>query len=263
MMKADARRQKILTFLATKGTVEIKNLVKELEASHVTIRHDLSVLEEAGKLERFSGGAALPSLIKNVQNEKSNWDSELAVKQRYKINDVAKLDIAKKAAEMVSKNATIIIDSGSTTHLLAKQLAQKGNLTIITNNLAAATTLAGVTSITLAICGGVYRSVSQSIHGNKAEEFFSEVCADIAFIGADGLDPLKGSTTFNEGYRVTQVIAECAKSVVMLADSSKLKRAGFNQVLLPEQIKILITDKNIPEEVIKRFEDNGTQVVLA
>ncbi|WP_234497683.1 DeoR/GlpR family DNA-binding transcription regulator [Vibrio maritimus] len=260
-MNVTLRRKKILDLLCAQGTVEVKALAKELNTSHVTVRNDLTSLEKEGKLERFFGGAALPTMMRMPAASQSGLDRELAVNQRYQINDEAKRKIAAKAAEMVASNSTIIIDSGSTTHLLAQALADSGNVTVITNNLAAASTLAGIGSVTLAISGGVYRNVSQSIHGHKAEEFFDGVYADIAFIGADGLDPEKGVTTFNEGYNVTQMMAKCAKTVVILADSSKLSRSGFNQVLLPEQLDMLITDTGISNDDMTHFRAQGIHVI--
>ncbi|RJX67149.1 DeoR/GlpR transcriptional regulator [Vibrio sinensis] len=261
-MNIRSRRDKIIQLLSEQGSVEVKDLASRLATSLVTVRSDLSSLEKEGKLQRFFGGAKLPDTTHTLKDKNQKFDFELDVSQRYKINDTAKTRIARKAAEMVPSNATVIIDSGSTTHLLARELAKKGNLTVITNNLAAASSLVCVNSITLALSGGIYRSVSQSIHGQKAEQFFDGIYADIAFIGADGLDPERGITTFNEGYNVTQVMAQCAKLIFILADSSKLSRSGFNEVLAPEQLQTIITDSEIPQSVIDRFEEKGISVIV-
>lgn len=68
-------------------------------------------------------------------------------------------------------------------------------------------------------------------------------------------------TTFNEGYNVTQMMAKCAKTVVILADSSKLSRSGFNQVLLPEQLDMLITDTGISNDDMTHFRAQGIHVI--
>lgn len=258
-MRATLRREQILKELLRSGNVHVNALAEQFSTSPVTIRNDLATLEKSGKVERFFGGAMLTERVHNSRSQ----SEEIAVNHRYNLNDTAKSSIACSAASLVTNHSTIIIDSGSTTHLLAKELVSKTHLTVITNNLAAASTLANVNSVTLAICGGLYRPVSQSIHGQKAEAFFNGVCADIAFIGADGLDPDKGITTFNEGYHVSQKMAQSAKKVVILADSSKLARAGFNQVLLPDDIDCLITDKAMSNQDIQRFQNNNIEVILA
>ena len=259
-MNIELRRKKIIDLLSAHGSIEVKNHAQELNTSLVTVRSDLSNLEKEGKLQRFFGGAKLPSSTGEVQHQSRN--QEIEVNMRHQMNDIAKERIAKRAASLVKEYSSIIIDSGSTTHKLSLELAKKGNLTVITNNLTAASSLIDISTVTLVICGGVYRTVSQSIHGQKAEQFFDGIYADIAFIGADGLDPSKGITTFNEGYNITQKMVECAKSIVVLADSSKLSRSGFNQVLPTEKLQTLIIDSGVSDDVVEEFEAKGIEVIV-
>ncbi|PJC86788.1 transcriptional regulator [Vibrio sp. HA2012] len=260
------RRQKILEQLESHGTVEVKNLATLLDASEVTVRADLRTLEQEGKLIRFFGGAQLPESSKQTVMTAEppvsrELKDEVSISSRYSINSDEKVRIAKRAAELVPANATIILDSGSTTHLVAEELTLRGNITAITNNLSAAIALSDSPNTTLVICGGVYRPKTQSMHGQKAEQCLDGVSADFLFIGADGLDPKRGITTFNEGYNISRVMANCATKIVAVVDSSKFTRAGFNQVLDIEQIDILITDTGIQPETKTQFQQAGLQVI--
>lgn len=262
------RRQMILQQLTTQGTVEVKALATMLNASEVTVRADLRTLEQEGKLIRFFGGAQLPDVpaLTEPTNPASeivgdNKD-ELSINRRYDINSDEKIRIAKRAASMVPVNSTVILDSGSTTHLVAEELAIKGALTCITNNLSAAIALSDAPDTTLVVCGGVYRAKTQSMHGMKAEQCLDGVSADILFIGADGMDPERGITTFNEGFNISRVMANCANEIIAVVDSSKFKRAGFNQVLSITQITKLITDSGISQPLQEQFIQAGIDVIV-
>lgn len=260
------RRQKILEQLETDGTVEVKTLADLFDSSEVTIRADLRALEKEGKLVRFFGGAQLPAerLIERKDESQASEEikDELAINSRYEIKSEEKIAIAKYAAKLVPVNSTVIIDSGSTTHLIAEELSVAGGVTVITNNLSAAVALSDAPKTTLVICGGVYRAKTQSMHGQKAEQCLEGVSADILFTGVDGIDPKRGITTFNEGFHISKVMADCARKIIVVADSSKFSRAGFNQVLGIERIDMLITDKGISSSTFEQFVAAGVDVVV-
>ena len=82
------------------------------------------------------------------------------------------------------------------------------------------------------------------------------------FVGADGFDCETGITTFNEGYAISGVMAEAARQVVVVSDSSKFGRKGFNTVLSIDRIDTIVTDKNAPEDAIKRLKSKGKKVII-
>lgn len=253
------RHEYILQQLSLHGRVEVKALVDYFNTSEVTVRADLRKLEKENKLKRFHGGAqsldSLPHTIKEPE-------SEIKLESRYKINASAKERIAVAAADMVSPGSSVILDSGSTTHLVANHIAEHGGVIAITNNLPAAQALADAPNTTLVICGGTYRAKTKSLHGTKAEQCLDGVSADMLFIGADGIEPDKGITTFNEGYSISAVMAACAQSIVAVVDSTKVGRVGFNRVLATETIDILVTDDGIKGEQVQAFEEKGVKVVV-
>ncbi|UGA57053.1 DeoR/GlpR family DNA-binding transcription regulator [Vibrio sp. VB16] len=253
------RHERILELLKENGRVEVKNLVELFDTSEVTVRADLRKLEKNNKLKRFHGGAqSLQSLPNSIENER-----EIKLERRYKINASAKERIAITAAKYVEAGNSVILDSGSTTHIVAEHIAEKGEIIAITNNLPAASALAEAPNTTLVICGGTYRVKTKSLHGTKAEQCLDGVSADILFIGADGIDPEKGITTFNDGYTISAVMASCAKKIIAVVDSTKMGRVGFNSVLGNDKIDILITDCDCSDEYVEGFRAQGIEVVIA
>ncbi|KIF54332.1 DeoR/GlpR family DNA-binding transcription regulator [Vibrio owensii] len=251
------RREHILQALELNGQVLVKEMSSSLGTSEVTLRTDLKALEKEGKLKRFFGGAQSIKHLPLLQ-----VDTEVQIDKRYEINSESKQRIASAAAKLVSPADTIILDSGSTTHLIAERLAETGGNTVITNNLAACTALMEAEDTVLVVIGGTYRNKTKSLHGFRAEQCLDGVQADVLFVGADGLDPEKGITTFNEGYTITGIMANCVKKVVAVVDSTKLGRIGFNKVLDISRIDTLIIDTGITEEQKAKFEIGGIEVIV-
>lgn len=251
------RREKILELLQIEGQVAVKNLSVMFDTSEVTLRGDLKALEQQGKLKRFFGGA---QSIESLPLSES--DGEVQIDNRYEMNPDSKERIAAVAANLVRKGDSIIIDSGSTTHLVAKSLAKEGGYTIITNNLVASAELVDAKDTTLVIVGGTYRAKTKSLHGYQAEQCLMGVQADVLIVGADGIDSEKGITTFNEGFAITEIMASCVQRVIAVVDSSKLGRVGFNKVLDTSQIDTLVIDSDIPEETKRQFENKGLEVIV-
>lgn len=115
---------------------------------------------------------------------------------------------------MIEEGMTIILDSGSTTMLIAEALTKRANITVITNSLPAAFALSENKDITLVVCGGTVRHKTHSMHGTIAERSLTGISADLMFVGADGIDATNGITTFNEGYSISSVMAAAAHKVI-------------------------------------------------
>jgi DeoR family galactitol utilization operon repressor len=256
-MNSFERRNKIVDLVNAQGSVLVIDLSNTFGISEVTIRADLRLLEEKGLVTRFHGGAAKPG------THMTDSDSqEVTLEDRYKLASDPKKRIAQAAAAMIEEGMTIILDSGSTTMLIAEALAKKANITVITNNLPAAFALSENKDITLVVCGGTVRHKTHSMHGTIAERSLQGISADLMFVGADGIDTTNGITTFNEGYSISGVMAAAAHKVVAVLDASKFNRRGFNQVLPMEQINVVITDEGISDKDRAALEKMGKGVVI-
>lgn len=255
-MNAGERRQQIVELLNTKGTVLVSDLSQQYDVSEVTIRTDLRLLEKQGVLTRFYGGA---NKIMNKGDLKSF--KELQLEERHQRFIEAKKRIAIAAVKHVKEGDTIILDSGSTTMLIAEELVKLKHITVITNSLTSAFILSDNSDIMLFMCGGTLRHKTRSFHGKIAEQSLDGISADILFVGADGIDAIRGITTFNEGYTISSVMANAASKVIVVLDSSKFGRNGINVVLPLNKLNTIITDNDVNGDYKQQFEDKGIDFI--
>lgn len=245
------RRQLIVSMLMEQNELNVDYLAQFFETSEVTIRKDLRVLEEGGfLLRRYGGAIKMPS---EMMEEESN-DEQLS-KQ--------KLAIAKAARDIIADHNRIIIDSGRTTGALVKALNQKG-LVIMTNSLSLANELTTLEcEPTVLMTGGTWDARSESFQGKVAENALRSYDFDRLFIGADGLDLERGTTTFNELVGLSQVMAEVSREVIVLIESQKIGRKMPNVELDWSAIDKVITDNQISYETKVLIEQNGVEVIVA
>ena len=241
-MNSFERRNKIIQLVNEQGTVLVQDLAGVFAASEATIRADLRFLEQKGVVTRFHGGAA-----KIMSGNSETETQEVGFKERFQLASAPKNRIAQAAVKMIHEGMTVILDSGSTTMLIAEGLMTAKNITVITNSLPAAFDLSENKDITLVVCGGTVHHKTRSMHGSIAERSLQDINADLMFVGADGIDAVNGITTFNEGYSVSGAMVTAANKVIAVLDSSKFNRRGFNQVLPIEKIDIIITDDAVSE----------------
>lgn len=250
-----SRRAGILEELEGKGEVSVKDLSKMFKISEVTIRNDLAQLEKQNMLVRARGGAI------KIKFYRIGTDPSIAQKQKEFLKE--KQRIAKAAINLISDGDTIVLDSGSTTTEIAKNLKQFRNLTIITNALNIASILAEYEGINIFMPGGSLRKKSLSLVGVLADENFEKFYCDKLFLGADGLDTTHGlSTPDSEEAHLNQVMIKIARKVIVVADSSKFERRRFAFIGPVSDIDVVITDSGIREEDKMRLEKNEVEVIV-
>lgn len=244
------RRHAIITLLGERGELSVDELARLFETSEVTIRKDLAELEKNGLLLRRYGGAVpVPSeLVPPVVEEDE-------VSKR-------KLALGRAAAALIRDHNRLIIDSGSTTAALIPELAKRRGLVVMTNSLAVAAALRELENEpTLLMTGGTWDPHSEAFQGQVAEQVLRSYDFDQLFIGAAGIDPLRGTTTFNELVGLSRVMAEVAREVIVLAESHKVGRKIPNLELPWSRIHILITDDGLAPALRQQIEQQGVQVI--
>ena len=251
-----SRRIKILESLKAHGQVNVNELSEALGVTGVTIRNDLAQLEKKKVLIRARGGA-----IKMEQNFAED-DFPLSDKQKKHLAE--KKEIGKKASELIEENNTIIIDSGSTTYELAKNLRQFKNLSVITNALNVATILAEFQNINVIVPGGMLKKNSLSLVGILAERGFKDYFCDKLFLGVDGFDLDFGiSTPDPEEAHLNQIMIQISKEIIVVADSSKFQKRGFAFIAPVTSINTVVTDKGLLPENKLKLEKLGVKVIIA
>lgn len=252
-----ARRNLIVQKLNEFGEVFVDALSKEYEVSEVTIRNDLDQLEKKRVLIRARGGAM-------KIEEGIGVGVDFGLTQKDKLNLKEKAAIGKKAASLINNDDIILIDGGTTTAEMAKNLMGINNLVAITNALNIAHTLCKNQSINLIIPGGNIRHNAQSLVGPIAEKSLSKFHVDKVFLGVDGISIGKGLYTPNvEEAHLNEQMIEIANKVIVLADSSKFNRQSFAYICPIEKVHTIVTDKKIDVEVKSQLEDKGIEVIMA
>lgn len=243
------RRHAISNLVNEQGEVSVEALSLQFETSEVTIRKDLASLEKNGQLLRRYGGAiALPKEV--VSDELSENVS------------IRKNELAQAAAKLIREHNRIVIDSGSTTASLIKQLDGMRGLVVMTNSLNVANALNELESEpTLLMTGGTWDAHSESFQGQVAESVLRSYDFDQLFIGADGVDLERGTTTFNELVGLSKVMAEVSREVIVMVESEKIGRKIPNLELAWTSIDILITNKDLNPEFKQQIEFHDVKVI--
>jgi DeoR family transcriptional regulator of aga operon len=250
-----SRRIKILESLKSDGQVNVKELSEVLGVTGVTIRNDLAQLEKKRVLIRARGGA--------IRIEQNHTEEDYPLSDKQKKHLFEKIEIGKRAAELIEENNTIIIDSGSTTFELAKNLKKFKDLTVITNALNVATLLAENNNINVIVPGGILKKNSLSLVGILAQNGFKDYFCDKLFLGVDGFDLDFGISTPNpEEAHLNQVMIGISKEIIVVADSSKFQKRGFAFIAPVSKIHTVVTDKGILPEHKTKLETLGVKVII-
>ncbi|UZE29157.1 DeoR/GlpR family DNA-binding transcription regulator [Pseudomonas asplenii] len=244
------RRHSILALLTEQGEVSVDELARRFETSEVTVRKDLAALESNGLLLRRYGGAI-------------SMPHELVSDPGHSISKY-KQAIARAAVGRLREHARIIIDSGSTTASMIPQLGLQPGLVVMTNSLNVARALSELEhEPVLLMTGGTWDPHSESFQGQVAEQVLRSYDFDQLFIGADGIDLERGTTTFNELLGLSRVMAEVSREVVVMVESDKIGRRIPNLELPWSSVHTLITDERLPLEAREQIQARGIHLICA
>ena len=245
------RRHQILEALKLEGEVSVDKLSEAYQTSEVTIRKDLAALEEAGLLlRRYGGAVAVPQ--------------ELLIETPHSELSTQKLAIAREAAKLIRDHNRIIIDSGSTCTAMLPHLSKVQGLVVMTNSLAVAALLRELENEpTILMTGGTWDKRSESFQGQLAEKVLREYNFDQLFIGADGIDATRGTTTYNEFIALSRCMAEVSREVIVLAESTKCQRRIPNLELLWPQVSCLVSDIQMNQYDQQQIKQQGVSLILA
>ncbi|MGV8094612.1 MAG: DeoR/GlpR family DNA-binding transcription regulator [Mangrovibacterium sp.] len=252
-MITSQRHKYILEKVAKKGFVTVSELSDELNVSTVTIRKDLKVLEERKLLYKTHGGASVSDPYIN--------DRPVDMKEGIEVEQ--KELIAKKAAELIIPNDSIIIASGTTVLALAKALNPERSLTVLTSAMNVSLALLPHQNIEVVQLGGSVRRTSSSVVGHYAENMLQNFACSKLFLGVDGIDLDFGLTTTNlMEAQLNQQMMKIAQKVVVIADATKFGKKGFGKICDLDKVDIIITDKRIPDHFVTKIEELGIQLLI-
>jgi len=249
----EERRRAILEMMHRDGRVLVKDLARHFRISQITIRKDLEFLDGQGVIQRTHGGA-LPV--------KAGALLDPTLREKEKLHRKEKSLIAHAAVKLVEEGQSVVLDSGTTTTAIARNLKDMARLTVITNAINIAAELAG-THIEVILTGGMLRKNSFSLVGPLAEQTLRKLSADILFLGVDGFDTKAGLFTPNLlESEVNRAMVEIARRTVAVCDSSKFGRRSLCNIMPVTLVHEVITDRQIPKADLRALKDAGVKVTL-
>lgn len=255
MSKSNKNRQeKIIELIEARHSISIAELKEYFHVSEMSIRRDLRALEAKGIIFRVHGGAI------------SAWDRGysppyITRKSKFKAE---KERIGRLAASLVNDGESIALDVGTTTFEVAQHLTEKKNLTIITPSFNIANLLLDHSGVRIILTGGILRPGELSMVGHLAERAVREFYVDKLFLGAGGIDLKAGITEYNlEDAAVKRSMLTNAKSIYVVADSSKFGKVALAAVAPLSSINCIITDSSINKILLSKLQTMGVKILVA
>jgi DeoR family transcriptional regulator of aga operon len=246
------RHARILEHVSARGGVDVHELSRLLGVSGATVRRDLQHLSELNLLRRTHGGAAVGPV-----------DLEVPLQHRAERRRPEKRAIARAAAALVPEGAVVGMNGGSTVTEVARLLAARGPLTVVTNAVNIAAELVLHKHVTLIVIGGNARNASYELVGPIAEKTLASYHTDIAFLGVDGISAAHGCTTHDQLEAGTdRAFADNSGRTVVVADHTKIGQATLAKICPLADIHHLVTGAGAPDAELARIAGAGVSVTV-
>ena len=247
------RHQKLIDYVNEKKNVTTEELSEVLAVSKPTVRRDVDALSKAGLIRKVHGGAV-------SVDSASLWEipfSDKAAAYRQE-----KIQIGMAAARRTGPGDVLILDSGSTTLEVAKNLSQP-LLTVLTNDLNVAYELAGKDNVQVLMCGGHLDKAVFTLTGSSTVDFFRKIHVNKLFLGCDALDLSFGLSDRSSATAATkQAMIQAADEVIVVTDSSKFDKKVVFHVCDLSDIDTIVTDR-VDERYRRAMQEMGIELVIA
>ena len=276
-MTHNPRQLDMLEQVRARGSISLEALAAKFGVAPQTVRRDVKLLSDAGLLVRFHGGVRVPS----------STTENIAYRKRQLLNETAKLRIAHTVAKAVPNGCSLIINIGTTTEAIARELLRHRGLRVITNNLNVAAILSDNSDCEVIVAGGVVRSRDRGIvgeatvgdeggdalvagfdiyvdGGEATVDFIRQFKVDIGLIGISGIEADGSLRDFDyREVKVAQTIIERSREVWLAADYSKFNRPAMVELAHLNQLSMLFTDAPPPNPFPALLNDAGVSWKLA
>jgi DeoR family fructose operon transcriptional repressor len=253
---AAERQQLLAERLQADGRLSVAGLAGELSVSSETIRRDLAVLERDGLAQRVHGGAVASRALTILEPGRA---------QRTTAHSEQKLRIARAAMDLLpAENGSVALDAGSTIGQFVDQIPFDRPLTIVTHAIPIAAKLTGISSVNLHMLGGRVHGGTAAAFGQTMIDSLAGLHVDVCFLATDAVTPEHGlSTPDVEEAAAKRALVKSARTVVVLADSSKFSGEHVFSFATYDDLDVFVTDDGISRDDIDALEAHDVKVVVA
>src|SRR3954451_20402502 len=247
------RQNEILNLARAFGRVMVEDLARRFEVSAQTIRKDLNDLCDHRSLPGIIGVSIMASGVET-----------LAYEPRRFVAAEEKKAIGAAAAAQVPNGCSLFINIGTTTEEVAGALTSHQDLLVITNNLNVAMLLYRHPRIEVIVAGGTVRRADGALIGSTAVSLIGQFKVDYAIIGASAIDEEGALLDFDyREVQAAQAIIANARSVMLVADSTKTRRTAPVRIAHLSQIQTFVTDAPLPAGLANICHTRGIAVIEA
>ena len=241
--------------------VDCMDLCSRFDVSMATIRRDLELLEKEGTIRRFYGGAELiesqsePHLTEIVPE----WDiREIA-------NAPEKCAIAREVVRLITDGSTVFLDGGTTVYEVAKLLAGRNRLTVVTCSLRNASLLGMYPNIETYCLGGNIKTnmlIATGLLSTECLSFFPSI--DYYVLSADGVTPYGGVREWStEVAMLKKSIISRSKTTIAAFDHSKFGQSASSSVCQLKDIDYLVTGRELDANIQSQLRERDIRLILA
>jgi DeoR family transcriptional regulator, glycerol-3-phosphate regulon repressor len=247
------RQTGILEIARQEGRVVVEDLAQRFDVTLQTIRRDLTELAEAGLLDRVHGGAVPRTGVSNIGYE-----------ARRRMNEPAKTAIARACAAAIPDNSSMILNLGTTTEAVARELIHHSNITVVTNNMNVANILVANPGCEIMVAGGALRRADGGLVGELTTQFIEQFKVDFAIIGTSALDRDGDLLDFDLAeVRVSRAIIRQARQTFLVTDHTKLGRSAPARIASLSELDAVFIDQALPDSLMTACDGWSTRVVVA
>jgi DeoR family fructose operon transcriptional repressor len=231
-----SRLNSIVEMLKINRSASFAEIAEACHVSQMTIRRDLQKLVEAGQVIRIPGGARI-----------EHWrGAERSFLERLQKMSHAKRSIGAAACALIKDGESVVLDSGTTTLYVARELRARKNIVVFTFSLAVLEELTSAEHIRVELTGGVYRSSSHDLIGHAVAKSLTSICADTVIFGAAAVSLSRGVMVHDPDAQ--HELLQAGKRKVLVVDSSKIGTEATYRLCGIEDCSLILTDKGISND---------------
>ncbi len=250
MLKQSKRHAEIMKLLQMKKSCSVIELASTLDVSDETIRRDIRQLAATGAVEKIHGGVVLP------QNT-----LEPPFLSRMQEQQEEKIRIARLTASLINDGETILLDNGSSSCYVARELITHRNLTVVTNSTEVARELCSRNQNRVFMAGGEIRSDDSAAYGPAAIQFAKQFSTNRAILSMGSITAEEGCLDYDlSEAEFKRAVMSQARSIIVVADHTKFSRSGVVKVCDFDQVDLLITDRMPPQEVVDKIGEHRIHI---